>query len=78
MAKTTIQDQQYLITRTNRFMEKYGCSKKWLASKVGIAVRNLSYFCNSRFAIPEKQYNRLVEFMDEYDRRMVGFVALEE
>lgn len=78
MAKTTIQDQQYLINRTNRFMEKYGCSKKWLASKVGIAVRNLSYFCNSRFAISEKQYNRLVEFMDEYDRRMVGFVALEE
>ena len=78
MAKTTIQDQQYLINRTNRFMEKYGCSKKWLASKVGIAVRNLSYFCNSRFAIPEKQHNRLVEFMDEYDRRMVGFVALEE
>lgn len=78
MAKTTIQDQQYLINRTNRFMEKYGCSKKWLASKVGIAVRNLSYFCNSRFAIPEKQYNCLVEFMDEYDRRMVGFVALEE
>lgn len=78
MAKTTIQDQQYLINRTNRFMEKYGCSKKWLASKVGIDVRNLSYFCNSRFAIPEKQYNRLVEFMDEYDRRMVGFVALEE
>lgn len=78
MAKTTIQDQQYLINRTNRFMEKYGCSKKWLSSKVGIAVRNLSYFCNSRFAIPENQYDRLAAFMDEYDRRMVGLVALEE
>lgn len=78
MKNRTIQDQQYLINRTNKFMEKYGCSKKWLACKTGITIQKFSYFCNSRFAIPENQYERLAAFMDEYDRRMVGFVALEE
>lgn len=77
MAQMTIQDQEYLINRTNRFIEKYGISKKWLASKVNIPVQKLSYFLNSRFAIPQKQHDRLTAFLDEYERRMVGFAALE-
>lgn len=77
MAQMTIQDQEYLINRTNKFIEKYGISKKWLATKVCIPVQKLSYFLNSRFAIPQKQYDRLTAFLDEYERRMVGFAALE-
>lgn len=77
MMQMTIQDQEYLINRTNKFIEKYGISKKWLASKVSIPVQKLSYFINSRFAISQKQFDRLTAFLDEYDRRMVGFTALD-
>ena len=77
MVQMTIQDQQYLINRVKKFLEKYGVSKKWLASKVGIAEQRFSYFCNSRFAIPRSQYDRLMDFLDEYDKRLVGFAALD-
>ena len=46
MMQMTIQDQEYLINRTNKFFEKYGISKKWLAAKVGIPVQKLSYLGN--------------------------------
>lgn len=77
MAQMTIQEQEYLINRVNKFLKKYGVSKKWLASKVGIAEQRFSYFCNSRFVIPNNQYDRLLKFMDEYEKRLIGFEALE-
>ena len=42
MAQITIQQQEELMQRTKKFVAKYGISKKWLASKVGISVRD---FC---------------------------------
>lgn len=77
MSQMSIQEQEPLIRRTNKFMEKYGVSKKWLASKTGITIQKFSYFSNSRFAIPKSQYERLVAFLDEYERRMIGFAALD-
>jgi len=77
MTQMTIQEQEPLIKRTNNFIKKFGMSKRWLASKVNITEQKFSYFCNSRFALSAKQHNRLVAFLDEFERRMVGFDALE-
>lgn len=77
MTQMTIQQQEPLIKRTNDFIKKYGVSKKWLAEKTGITAQKFSYFCNSRFALSASQHDRLVAFLDEYQRRMVGFNAVE-
>ncbi|RKJ41111.1 hypothetical protein D7X94_04705 [Acutalibacter sp. 1XD8-33] len=77
MAQITIQQQEELMQQTKKFVAKYGISKKWLASKVGISIRGFSLFINARFAITQHQYDKLRDFIDEYDRRMVGFVALD-
>ncbi len=78
MTQMTIQEQEPLIRRTNNFIKKYGMSKRWLAAKTGITEQKFSYFCNSRFALSVNQHSRLVAFLDEFERRMVGFDALED
>ena len=78
MAQMTILDQQSTINRTNKFIERYGIAKKWMAVKVQIPLQKFSYFCNGRFALSEPEFNRLTDFLNEYDRRMVGFMALEK
>lgn len=74
----TIQQQTNLIERTNNFIEKFGVSRKWLASKVSIREKDFSGFINQRIAISKNQSERLQMFLNEYEQRMVGFVALEE
>lgn len=76
MAQITIKQQEELMERTKEFVEKYGISKKWLAAKVGISVRDFSYFINSRFAIPQCQYDRLLSFVDEWEKCMSTFSQL--
>lgn len=73
----TIQQQTNLIERTNSFIEKFGVSRKWLASKVSIREKDFSGFINQRIAISKNQSERLELFLDEYERRMVGFDAVE-
>ena len=62
MAQMTILDQQSTINRTNKFIEKYGVAKKWMAVKVQIPLQKFSYFCNGRFALSEPEFNRLTAF----------------
>lgn len=73
----TIQQQTNLIERTNSFIEKFGVSRKWLASKVNIREKDFSGFINQRIAISKNQSERLEMFLNEYERRMVGFDAVE-
>lgn len=76
MIQMSIQEQEPLIRRTNKFIEKYGIKKKWLAGKVRIDEQKFSYFCNFRFALSFNQYNNLVDFLNKYEKYM-GFVELE-
>lgn len=76
MAQITIQQQEKLMQRTKEFVAKYGISKKWLASKVGISVRDFSMFINSRFAITQHQYDKLLGFVDEWEQCMSTFSQL--
>jgi len=76
MAQITIQQQEELMQRTKKFVAKYGISKKWLASKVGISVRDFSLFINARFAITQHQYDKLLGFVDEWERCMATFRQL--
>ena len=69
----TIEEQKYLVDRTNAFLKKYGVYKKWLAEKVNISYSKFSYFIGNRYVIPDAQYDRLNAFLDEYERRMIGF-----
>ena len=72
MAQITIQQQEELMQRT----KKFGISKKWLASKVGISVRDFSLFINARFAITQHQYDKLLGFIDEWEQCMSTFSQL--
>ncbi len=72
----TIQEQSYLIDRTNSFIEKYGVSRKWLASKVRIREKDFSGFINQRLAISKNQKERLTAFLDEYEECMSTFSQL--
>ena len=72
----TIQEQSYLIDRTNSFIEKYGVSRKWLALKVRIREKDFSGFINQRLAISKNQKERLTAFLDEYEECMSTFSQL--
>jgi hypothetical protein len=66
-----------IVKRTNRFMERYGMKSKYLAQRVHISPSYFSQFLNGRSFLYEPQYDRLTNFLNEWDRRMVGFDALE-
>ena len=70
-------EQQPMMERTAKFIKRYGLKTSWLAQKARIPKNYLSRFLNSHVPLYEPQYNRLVAFMDEWDRRMVGFTALD-
>ena len=70
-------EQQPMVQRTAKFIERYGLKTLWLAQKTQIPKNYLSRFLNGRVSLYNPQYNRLVAFIDEWDRRMVGFTALD-
>lgn len=70
-------EQQSMMQRTAKFIERYGLKTSWLAQKARIPKNYLSRFLNGHVSLYEPQYNRLVAFMDEWDRRMVGFTTLD-
>ena len=73
----TIIEQQPIIKRTQNFIDRYDMKVKYLASKTNIPQNNLSKFISGKAVLYAPQYERLMAFMDEWDRRMVGFAALE-
>ena len=70
-------EQQPMMQRTVKFIEHYGLKTSWLAEKTRIPKNYFSRFINAHVSLYEPQYNRLVAFMDEWDRRMVGFTTLD-
>ena len=66
-----------MMQRTAKFIERYGLKTSWLAEKTRIPKNYFSRFLNSHVPLYDPQYNRLVAFMDEWDRRMVGFTTLD-
>lgn len=70
-------EQQPMMQRTAKFIERYGLKTSWLAEKTRIPKNYFSRFLNSHVPLYDPQYNRLVAFMDEWDRRMVGFTTLD-
>lgn len=77
MEKPTI-DQQPTMIRTTKFIKRFGLKTSWVAKKTHIPYPNFSRFLNSHIPMYIPQYERLVAFLDEYERRMIGFAALEE
>lgn len=73
----TIIEQQPIIKRTQNFIDRYDMKVKYLANKTNIPQNNLSKFISGKAILYIPQYERLTAFMDEWDRRMVGFAALE-
>ena len=72
----TIQEQTHLCHRTNKFIEKYGVSRKWLASKAKIREKDFSCFINQRLALSKNQQERLTAFLDKYEQCMSTFSQL--
>lgn len=70
-------EQQPMMQRTAKFIERYGLKNSWVAQKARIPKNYFSGFVNGHVPLYEPQYNRLVAFMDEYEKRMVGFTALD-
>lgn len=74
----TINAQQPIIKRTMRFIDRYGVKGIWLGERVNVPPKTLSAFLHGKVALSAAQLEQLIDFMDEYDRRMVGFMALEK
>lgn len=70
-------EQQSMMQRTAKFVERYGLKTSWLAEKTRIPKNYFSRFINNHVPLYDPQYNRLVAFLDEWDRRMVGFTTLD-
>lgn len=77
MNKETVLKQYPLMLRTNNFIKKYGVKISWIAEKLNINNKFLSAFINGKYVLEELQYNKLISFLDEYDKRMIGFMTLE-
>ena len=77
MNKETVLTQYPLMLRTKNFIKKYGVKIGWIAEKLNINNKFLSAFINGKYVLDESQHNQLIKFLDEYDRRMIGFMTLE-
>ena len=77
MNKETVLKQYPLMLRTNNIIKKYGVKISWIAEKLNINNKFLSAFINGKYVLEELQYNKLISFLDEYDKRMIGFMTLE-
>lgn len=62
------------INHINEFIAKYGIAKKWLAEKVKIPYKEFSMFINGRLILPTSKYERLFDFIDDYEIRMNGLI----
>ncbi len=66
----TIYNQVPMMGRTKLFIEKYGCKVKWIAEKTDIPVRRLSCWINGNELLYANQFERLKDFLDEYEQCM--------
>lgn len=66
----TIYNQIPMMTRTQKFIEKYGCKVKWIAEKTGIPYRRLSCWINGNELLYAHQFERMKDFLDEYEQCM--------
>lgn len=63
-------EQEKLANETRAFLENYGLKGKYVAGKCGLCPHILSKFINHKIALSQNQLNRLVSFIEEYQRRM--------
>ena len=73
----TIMEQLPLMQRTNNFLNRYGMKVKYLADRTKNTPKVLSTFVHGKTVLYAPQLQRLTAFMDEWDRRMVGFATLD-
>lgn len=72
-----LMEQSRLAQRTKRFLEKYGMKAAWLAEKINVQKSYFSTFLTGHAALYDPQVERLTEFLNEWEKRMVGFDAVE-
>lgn len=74
----TIIAQIPMMERTKAFVEQYGLKVKWIAEKTDIPVRRLSCWINGNELLYANQFERLKDFLDEYESRMKNFSFIKE
>lgn len=74
----TIIAQIPMMKRTKAFIKKYGLKVIWVAEKTDIPVRRLSCWINGNELLYANQFERLKDFLDEYESRMKNFSFIKE
>lgn len=71
-------DQIPMMEYTKSFVKKYGLKVKWIAEKTDIPVRRLSCWINGNELLYANQFERLKDFLDEYEACMKNFSYIKE
>lgn len=74
----TIIDQIPMMKRTKKFIKKYGLKVIWVAEKTDIPVRRLSCWINGNELLYAHQFDRLKDFLDEYEKCLSTFSYLQK
>lgn len=74
----TIIDQIPMMKRTKEFIKRYGLKVVWVAGKTDIPVRRLSCWINGNELLYAHQFERIKNFLDEYEACMKNFSYIKE
>lgn len=74
----TITEQIPMMKRTKAFIKKYGLKVVWVAEKTDIPDCRLSAWMNGNELLYAHQFERIKDFLDEWEQRMAGFSYLKD
>lgn len=69
-------DQRNVLEQLNDFLSKQGLKINFLSRQVGISPNTLYCFRSGSRLLSQRQIRALVAFMEEYDKRMDGFLGV--
>jgi len=65
-------EQMYVMDQLNDFLERRGLMGKFVAAQVGISEPQFYAFKAGHRLLTKSQLKRLIDYMDDYDRRLGG------
>ncbi len=71
-------DQIPMMEYTKSFVKKYGLKVKWIAEKTDIPDCRLSAWMNGNELLYAHQFERMKDFLDEYEACMKNFSYIKE
>lgn len=67
-------DQDSFACDVLDFIDRFGITSKWIAAQLGINYDNFTKFVRRKINLSKKDCYRLFNFIEEYEKRMSGFI----